>query len=227
MFQLGDVISYLEMCQYECVNLQRGMNFRLRNNISVILMSLRHNAPYADRIQENGRVLIYEGHDISVKPETPNPKTVDQPMYNPSGTLTQNGLFYEAAHKFKEDNSKFEIVRVYEKIHSGIWTYNGLFKLVDAWQELSNSRHVFKFKLVMIGDNISTSAEVDTEHSRVIPASVKLEVWRCDKGAVLNAEIRKTFISTILFPILKVVLHYSQKISSYCVLNIIWRRETI
>jgi hypothetical protein len=186
MFKLGDVISYTEMCQLEGVNLQRGMTFRLRNNISVILMSLRHNAPYADRIQDNGRVLIYEGHNISVKPETPNPKTVDQPMYNPSGTLTQNGLFYKAALKFKEDYSKFELVRVYEKIHSGIWTYNGLFKLVDAWQELSNSRHVFKFKLEMIGDNISTSAEVDTEHSRVIPASVKLEVWRRDKGCCVK-----------------------------------------
>ena len=114
MFKQGDVISYLEMCQYEGISLQRGMNFHLRNNISVILMSLRHNAPYADRIQENGRVLIYEGHDISQKTETPNPKTVNQPMYNPSGTLTQNGLFYEATLRFKEDNSRFELVRVYE-----------------------------------------------------------------------------------------------------------------
>jgi hypothetical protein len=55
------------MCQYEGVNLQRGMNFHLKNNISVILMSLRRNAPYADKIMDNGRVLIYEGHDISVK----------------------------------------------------------------------------------------------------------------------------------------------------------------
>lgn len=52
------------------------MNFHLRNNISVILMSLRQNAPYADRIQENGRLLIYEGHDVSLKTETPNPKIV-------------------------------------------------------------------------------------------------------------------------------------------------------
>ena len=183
MFKQGDVISYLEMCQYEGISLQRGMNFHLRNNISVILMSLRHNAPYADRIQENGRVLIYEGHDISQKTETPNPKTVNQPMYNPSGTLTQNGLFYEATLRFKEDNSRFELVRVYEKIHSGIWTYNGLFKLVNAWQELSTDRQVFKFKLEMIGDNISTAIEVDIEHSRVIPSSVKLEVWRRDKGS--------------------------------------------
>ncbi|MGA1795550.1 MAG: hypothetical protein ACMUIL_06800 [bacterium] len=60
----GDVISYLDMCREESVNLQREMNFRLGGNYSVILMSLRTNAPYADRIENNGNVLIYEGHDI-------------------------------------------------------------------------------------------------------------------------------------------------------------------
>ena len=55
----GDVISYLEMCQEEGVNLQRGMNFHLGNDYSVILMSLRQNAPYADKILEDGKVLSY------------------------------------------------------------------------------------------------------------------------------------------------------------------------
>lgn len=40
----GDVTSYLEMCASEGVNLQRGMNFRLRGDYSVILMSLRPNS---------------------------------------------------------------------------------------------------------------------------------------------------------------------------------------
>jgi hypothetical protein len=191
MYKQGDVISYLEMCQFEGISLQRGMNFRLRNNISVILMSLRQNAPYADRIQEKGHVLIYEGHDVSVKPENPNPKTIDQPMYNPSGTLTQNGLFYEAALKYKEDNSKFELVRVYEKINSGIWTYNGIFKLVDAWQELSNGRQVFKLKLEILENNINHTTEIDTEHSRLIPASVKLEVWKRDKSCCVKCGSHK------------------------------------
>ena len=60
----GDIISYLQMCQHEGVNLQRGMNFRLKGGLSVILMSLRINAPYADRVEEAGKVLIYEGHDV-------------------------------------------------------------------------------------------------------------------------------------------------------------------
>ncbi|MDQ7052608.1 MAG: hypothetical protein Q9P14_06870 [candidate division KSB1 bacterium] len=53
MFQVGEVISYLEMCAAEGVNLQRGMNFRLGKTYSVILMSVHQNAPYADRIDEN------------------------------------------------------------------------------------------------------------------------------------------------------------------------------
>ncbi len=53
-------------------------------------MSLRPEAPYADRIEDNGRMLIYEGHDIPQLARGPNPKTVDQPMYNPGGSLTQN-----------------------------------------------------------------------------------------------------------------------------------------
>lgn len=53
----GEVISYLDMCQEEGVNLQRGMNFKLRDGVSVVLMSVRKGAPYADRIEEDGRVL--------------------------------------------------------------------------------------------------------------------------------------------------------------------------
>lgn len=44
MIKAGNVISYLEMCQEEGVNLQRGMNFKLRGEFSVILMSLRSGA---------------------------------------------------------------------------------------------------------------------------------------------------------------------------------------
>jgi hypothetical protein len=59
----GNVISYVEMCRIEGVSLQRGMNFRLRGRHSVILMSVRPNSPYRDEIQEEGSVLIYEGHE--------------------------------------------------------------------------------------------------------------------------------------------------------------------
>jgi hypothetical protein len=59
----GGVISYLDMCREEGINLQRGMNYRSGGRPSVILMSQRRGAPYDDRVEQNGRVLIYEGHD--------------------------------------------------------------------------------------------------------------------------------------------------------------------
>jgi hypothetical protein len=115
----------------------------------VVLMSQREGAPYADRVEEDGRVLIYEGHDIGK--EGPDPKSVDQPETNPDGSLTQNVLFFEAAVKYKRGEREPELVKVYEKITPGIWAYNGLFKLVDAWKEKSSGRHVFKFKLELLG----------------------------------------------------------------------------
>jgi hypothetical protein len=183
MIKPGDVISYLDMCREERVNLQRGMNFRLGGSYSVILMSLRRNAPYADRIEEDGRVLIYEGHDIPKAKSVTNPKAVDQPMQNPSGSLTQNGLFFNAAKMYQDAEIEPELVRVYEKIHPGIWVYNGLFGLVDAWQEPSNARKVFKFRLELLRDELPDNIQPsDLDHNRLIPASVKLEVWKRDKG---------------------------------------------
>jgi HNH endonuclease len=184
MIKPGDVISYLDMCQAEGVNLQRGMNFRLRGGMSVILMSLREGAPYADRIEEEGKILIYEGHDIPESRGGPNPKTVDQPYKNPGGSLTQNGLFYEANLKYKRGEAESELVKVYEKIKSGIWVYNGLFKLIDSWKEEINARKVYKFKLELIDDPISQKDErlIEWDKSRIIPSSVKLAVWKRDKG---------------------------------------------
>ena len=181
--KVGDIIPYFEMCREEGVNLQRGMNFRLHPNYSVLLMSLRKGAPYADRIEENGRVLIYEGHDNPNYKGNGNTKNIDQSLHNPSGSLNQNGLFYQAALKYKNNQSQAKRVKVYEKIHSGIWSYNGLFKLMDAWQEVSNARKVLKFKLELLGDlEELEGSQGEIDHSRIIPASVKLEVWKRDNG---------------------------------------------
>jgi len=184
LLKAGEVISYLRMCNEEGINLQRGMNFRLRGRTSVILMSLRPGAPYADRIEDNGSVLIYEGHDIPRRKNGPDPKKVDQQMFNSNGSLTQNGLFYQAAFDYKNRKRDAELVKVYEKIRNGIWVYNGLFKLIDAWQEQSNARKVFKFKLELTDENINEQENglVNIEHNRIIPTSVKLEVWKRDKG---------------------------------------------
>jgi len=72
-FEPGEVISYMEMCSATGVNLQRGMNFRLRDVQSTILMSLRPGAPYADQVEDEGQVLIYEGHDVAKTVNGPHP----------------------------------------------------------------------------------------------------------------------------------------------------------
>src|SRR5215510_6575404 len=89
----GEVLSYLDMCALEGVNLQRGMNFRVADGISVLLMSVRSGAPYADRVEDQGRTLIYEGHDAPRRTGGPDPKSIDQPSSTPNGKLTANGLF--------------------------------------------------------------------------------------------------------------------------------------
>lgn len=184
MINQGDVISYLDMCRAEGVNLQRGMNFRLRDGYSVILMSVRPGAPYADRVEEGGKTLIYEGHDVSLRRGGPIPKSVNQPRRNPGGSLTQNGFFYEAALKYKKTRQQPELVKVYEKIRSGIWVYNGVFELVDAWEEESGNRKVFKFKLRLADTAVDSKRkeQQDLDHNRMIPTLVKLAVWKRDKG---------------------------------------------
>ena len=174
----------MEMCSTIGVNLQRGMNFRLRDAGSVILMSVRLGAPYADRVEADGRTLIYEGHDVPRSVDNPQPKKVDQPERTPGGSLTQNGLFAEAAQKYKDGFGPAEKVMVYEKIRTGIWVYNGLFDLVDYWTEESGGRKVFKFKLQFAGSDEHSERPLApiTAEDRLIPSWVKLEVWKRDQG---------------------------------------------
>ncbi|MBQ3640954.1 HNH endonuclease [bacterium] len=161
------------------------MNFHLNNSTSVILMSVRAGAPYQDSIQDEGKVLIYEGHDVPRKKGSNiDPKSVDQKMYTEFGYLTENGKFYNAAMRYKNGKTSPEHVKVYEKIKSGIWAYNGIFLLTDAWTELSGKRKVFKFKLELIDEHKKDNQQknIKTDFSRIIPTSVKVEVWKRDKG---------------------------------------------
>jgi hypothetical protein len=183
--QPGDVVSYLEMCSAEGENLQRGMNFRTDGRPSVLLMSLRAGAPYDDRIEEDGRVLIYEGHDAPRLMGGPDPKGLDQPLKTPFRSLSQNGLFFRAARDHFEGGRPAARVRVYEKIKAGIWAFSGSFRLVNAWMETSGSRNVAKFRLELDEDPsepVGTPSAHYHEPSRLIPSSVKLEVWKRDGG---------------------------------------------
>ena len=180
----NEIISYLEMCGREGASLQRGMNFGLGGNHSVILMSVRPNAPYNDEVIDDGLRVIYEGHDIPRSAGSPDPKTVDQPEFTPRGTPTQNGQFHRAAQETKAGRRQPERVRIYEKIRQGIWSYNGIFHLADSWEEPSESRTVFKFKLEAVEgeEDLDRPVPANPIRRRVIPTPVKLEVWQRDGG---------------------------------------------
>ena len=62
---INEILSYFEMCQREGTSLQKGMNFAAQRDHSVVLMSRRSDAPYADRIEDDGQTLIYEGHNAA------------------------------------------------------------------------------------------------------------------------------------------------------------------
>jgi hypothetical protein len=180
----NNILSYIEMCRREGASLQQGMNFGLGGNHSVILMSVRPNAPYRDRLADGGTTLVYEGHDYPKGSSTPDPKVVDQPEHFPSGGLTQNGKFHRAAQSFKRGECAPERVRVYEKIRPGIWSYNGVFHLIDSWLEPDDHRKVFKFRLVAVEgeEDLSSPVRQDAERRRLIPTQIKLEVWKRDGG---------------------------------------------
>ncbi len=184
----NEIIPYIEMCRREGVSLQRGMNYELGGNHSVILMSVRPGAPYADHFEDDGSTLVYEGHDIPRSSQYADPKSINQPEYSPSGNMTENGKFHRAAQEFKAGSRPPERVRVYEKIKQGIWSYNGVFHLVDSWQEQNNSRSVFKFKLKAVEGEEDFSIPVPTHSKtrRIIPTAIKLDVWKRDGGRCIK-----------------------------------------
>jgi hypothetical protein len=146
-------------------------------------MSRRPNAPYKDEVRDDGRVLIYEGHDVPRPSNDRSRKEVDQEARNPDGGLTQNGMFCDAAMEYKNGKRGPEPIRVYEKLRPSIWVYNGLFLLVDACNEESGGRRVFKFRLELQQDDLKRFAGgLELEQTRIIPSSVKLDVWKRDGG---------------------------------------------
>lgn len=180
---MNQIISYREMCNEEQAQLQRGMNFDLREGYSVVLMSVKSNAPYADRISDDGLTIYYEGHDAPGDRQ----KVLDQPRQNPSGTLTQNGLFC-AAIDTAGLSGIFPLVKVYEKLQTGIWTYRGLFEVRDYSVVTRGGRNVFEYMFTITEQRVAAAKKhhehksIDMEQTRQIPGKVKLAVFKRDKG---------------------------------------------
>lgn len=182
-----EIISYREMCDKENVQtIQRGMNYRLNPHYSVILMSQRKNAPYNDKILEDGLSIEYEGHDVSKSTEIKNPKNVDQPRRTKTGKLTQNGLFAQAIENYKKQLQQPEIVRVYEKLIDGVWSERGFFELIDYRYEADeDGRRVFIFLLSEASFDLVDNRLQENRlrpRSRIIPSEIKKQVWIRDKG---------------------------------------------
>lgn len=185
-----DILSYREMCDIEGVQtLQRGMNFRLNPHYTVILMSQRANAPYKDKIHEDGVTIEYEGHDISRKASYHDPKSEDQSDKLPSGRLTQNGQFIKAVNEYKVGKRESELVKAYEKIMDGVWSLKGIFELTDYKTVHDGKRKVFRFILKLTSQEIvSNRSVIQLSQTRIIPSDVKKEVWKRDRGRCVICE---------------------------------------
>ena len=125
--EIDDIISYDELIYVEGSVIQRGMNFNFNSSYSILLMSLRKNAPYKDEFDEKTNTVIYEGHDLP-RNLSENPKEDDQPLNTPRGSLTENGKFFSAASAYKLGLIKEpHKVKIYEKLDNGVWCYKGFF----------------------------------------------------------------------------------------------------
>lgn len=172
-----EILSYWDMCAREKGSLQRGMYFREPPATSVVLMSRRPSAPYDDALSEDGTELEYEGHDVRREGRA-DPKSLDQPWTLPSGGLTENAKFANAA-----DGKT--LVRVYEKLKPGIWSDRGLFHLLDFDYRDSAGRKVFRFRMRLAPEQSVQDQHAnrdDPDRTRVIPTWVKQAVYKRDKG---------------------------------------------
>jgi len=147
-------------------------------------MSQRSNAPYTDKIYLDGITIEYEGHNTPKRDYSHNPKLEDQPLKLPSGKLTQNGLFAKSADETKQGLRQAEVVRVYEKIMNGVWSFKGYFNLVDYKVVNTDERKVFRF-ILQLSDRQEVNSSITEQvipQTRLIPSEVKKEVWKRDKG---------------------------------------------
>ncbi|MEM3504523.1 MAG: hypothetical protein QW134_09940 [Nitrososphaeria archaeon] len=54
-FTYNHLVKYKAITSRIPASLQKGMNYRLHGKQTVILMNLRTNAPYADRVEEKDK----------------------------------------------------------------------------------------------------------------------------------------------------------------------------
>jgi hypothetical protein len=186
----SQIISYTELVTREQQNLQRGMNYRTGARQSVFLMSTRPGAPYKDAWHETENLLVYEGHDLNSKEAKNGKKGVDQPLFERTGVLTDNGKFFKAAQDYRLGRRKPLLIQVYEKVADGIWYDKGCFQLLDAIFEKDGPRNVFKFYLRPSTNQTRAETPTEYQHERMIPSAVKVVVWKRDRGKCVKCATR-------------------------------------
>ena len=174
------IVEWYDIARKEHVS-QKGMNYGINPNYSIILMSRRDNAPYNDCIYPDGVTIEYEGHDIPKDYY----KEHDQETHTSSGSLTENGKFVEAVERFKKTGTP-ERVKVYEKIIPNRWSLKGMFNLVDYKIVNDGRRNVFRFILKLSESEQKNDSSVfvfcELPHTRLIPSSIKQKVYIRDGG---------------------------------------------
>ena len=171
----------MELANQEGVQVQKGMNFGIKKNYSIVLMSTAKGSPYNDRLLDDG-VIEYEGHDAN-KSLNYDKKKVNQPLKRESGSLTENGKFFKAAEDFKNGSRIAAKMKVYRKIKNGIWVDMGFYDLIDASIDSDGLRQVCKFLLKPNYEGVSKDDDfIDLEHNRMIPGDIQREVYERDNG---------------------------------------------
>lgn len=176
------IISANELVTREGLNLQKGMNFRDKGPLlSVFLVLPPSSGVYKDEWHEDTQTYVYEGHDSTT---VESGKLVDQILMYEGGRLTDNGKFYKAANAFKDGVRTEPLqIQVYEKLDAGVWFDKGIFNLIDAKHIAEGGRKVCKFYLTPADGVRVDIDDNDFRHEQMIPTSVKVEVWKRDKGA--------------------------------------------
>ncbi len=179
------IIYTNELVAREGELLTKGMNFRGEGErLSVFLVLEREGKEYKDAWNQKLQRYTFEGHDSTT---TEGGKEKDQLLMYPSGKPTENGLFYRAAHAFKDGVRRDPLqVQIYEKLETGAWFDKGIFNLVDAAGEKEGGRTVYKFYLTPADAEIDPDEWDEGRSERLIPAKKKADLWKKCVGRCMS-----------------------------------------
>lgn len=182
------ILSAAELMEREGIMLQKSMNFRREEQLSVFLALQKDDGEFRDAWDAKKQIYIFEGHDSTTK-ETGG-KSNDQLLMYGGDKLTENGRFFKAANEFKDGVRKEPLqIQVYEKLDPGVWFDKGIFDLVDAAGVTESGRKVFKFYL-QPADRERRDKDAAHEEERYLGAAAKAAAWEKAKGRCAKCKLQ-------------------------------------